>query len=361
MQRVALSIVLAAIEPACGDGGGAYPDAAAAPDAAAPDAAAPDAGPLARGARLIGMDVSPAADDDYDAAIAIAKGLGVDVVSVFLQWDVLEPAPGVYDDTLLSIIDVYYPAADVAVALTLAPINTTQRALPPDLMALAWDDPQMIARFEALIDFVLAELPNVELHALNIGSEMDVMFETDPTQWSAFETLYEAAVARVKARRPTLRMTVEPTYNGMMGPARAAIQSLNASSDAIGVSYYPRTTDVAAAFDALAADYPSRPIVFHQYGFPSSEDAWGSLAAQVEFIEKTFAAWDRHAAQVELIEFTWLHDMNPANVQCVVEYYCWSCPGAPACGSDPACLPEVCVGGEFGAELAGARCPRTDN
>ena len=285
--------------------------------------------PVPKGSRMIGFDVRAAQDGDYDAAMDLAQTAGMEVVGIFLQWDMLETSPGVYDPTLLTIIDSYYPARGVSLDLTLAVINANVKVLPTDLMGRSFDDPVMIDRFRLLLDFVLDRITNVNLHALNIGSEMDVYFGTDTIAWNQFKTFYDAAITHVKARDASIVITVEPTFEGLMGAARDQVIALNENSDAIGVSYYPFVasgdvadpTVVQTDFDAITSAYTSRSIFFFQYGYPTGSLLNSSEARQAEFINETFKAWDRHASRIGLIDFTWLHDTDPAEVAAVAVFY----------------------------------------
>ncbi|MEM8884381.1 MAG: hypothetical protein AAGD14_09945 [Planctomycetota bacterium] len=279
--------------------------------------------------RLLAVDITEASGGDYDTAFGQARDAGMDVVGLFLQWDVLEPTAGALDDTLLKIMNGYYPSTGVQLDLTIAVINANVKTVPPDLQASAFDDPAVIQRFRDLLDFVLDEIPDVRLHALNIGSEMDILFGDDAAQWAAFKTFYDAAVDHLKARDPSLVITVEPTYEGLMGSTSTLMRALNEKSDAIALSYYPRLAngdvappeDVGDDFDALVAAYPDLPIFFLQFGYPSSPLLNSSEAKQAEFVRASFRAWDRHADRIELIDFTWLHDLDPDEVQDVMEFY----------------------------------------
>ena len=79
------------------------------------------------------------------------------------------PAPGVYDDTVLDIANGYYPSRGVSVGLMLRPVSTNSKPVPADLAATAFDDPAMIARFNALLDNVFAHTP--EGTAISLGCE----------------------------------------------------------------------------------------------------------------------------------------------------------------------------------------------
>lgn len=285
-----------------------------------------------KGNRLLGIDVNPANDGNYDAAFQLAKQAGMEHVGLFLQWSTLETAPGVYDDTWLDIASAYYPSQGIKLDLTLVVINTTRKEFPADLMDKPFDDPVVIERFKQLIDHVFAKTASIELGPLNIGSEYDILFGADAKQWQQFQAFYKEIAAHVHSKRPDLKIAVEATFNGMTGAAQAQIQALNQYSDIIGVSYYPLAENgdvkdpsvVFADFDRIVSLYPDQPIYFFQFGYPSSEYIHSSEERQAQFIRAAFQAWDAHADRIILLDFTWLHDKSPQEVKDFEKYYGFS-------------------------------------
>jgi len=308
-----------------------------------------------RGSRLLGLDVNEASDGDFARAFDEARVVGFDSVGLSLDWATLEPGPPagtstpVYDGTLLDLANDCFPASGVAVSLTLRPVVTLARSVPPDLAGLPFDAPQLIARFEALIDFVLDRTPDLTLTSLVIGSEVDLHLGTDPDLQAQYRDFYAAAADHARAawavRRPAeppLRVAVEVTAAALAARStRAYYQALNAESDVVGVSYYPlvdgvvESPEVAARdFASLAGLYPGKVLFFYQLGVPSGYFPGGaypelgsgavavldtSRARQADWVDTVFAAWDRLPDRIGLVRFTWLNDLTPAGVQAVVD------------------------------------------
>ena len=67
--------------------------------------------------------------------------------------------------------------------------------------------------------------------------------------------------------------------------------------------------------------YPSKPIYFYQYGYPSASVCKSSEILQAQFIDETFHAWDSFAKNIRVIDFTWLHDYSPASVKYYSTFY----------------------------------------
>lgn len=286
---------------------------------------------MPRGERMLGIDVVEAEGETYDQAFQFARLAGMQFTSLSLAWDDLEPQPGEYspDPNFLAIANQYYPAQGVPLALTITPIDTNRARLPADLKDAAFDDPEVIARFERLLDYVFSQIPDVELAILAIGNEVDAMLGVDAAAWARYQTFYESTAAYARSLRSGVPVGVKVTMAGLTGERRELAQALNARSDMILVTYYPleagfsvRPSDVVAGdLAALAALFPDRPIGVLEAGYPSSEELGSSQAQQAEFVRQSFRAWDSQAGQIVLLNFTWLTDVPRASVEAWIDYY----------------------------------------
>lgn len=286
---------------------------------------------MPRGDRMLGIDVGEAEGETYDQAFQLARQAGMQFTSLSLAWDDLEPRPGEYsaDPNFLAIANQYYPAQDVPLALTIAPIDTNRTRVPADLREAAFDDPEVIARFERLLDYVFSQIPDVELAVLAIGNEVDATLGADAAGWARYQTFYESTAAYARRLRPGVPVGVKVTMAGLTGESRELARALNARSDMILVTYYPLQADfgvrpadvVPGDLAALTALYPDRPIGVLEAGYPSSEELESSQAQQAEFVRQIIHAWDVQAGQVAMLNFTWLTDVPRASVEAWSEYY----------------------------------------
>ena len=310
MRRFAMLAAIL-ILPACGSGG---------------SDGAP--GPVPRGSRIIGIHVQPPQDNDYNAAIAQAQSFGTSSVPFFATWASLETAPGVFDGALLATVNAYYPPKGLLNSITIAPINTNIVEVPADLAGTAWDHPTMIARFNALQDFIFSQIPAVTLTAYCIGNEVDSTLTSAPAV-AAYKTFYEAARAHALTLRPGLKVGVTLTMNGLIGPSKALYASLNAASDIVAVTYYPLNNDftvkppsqVAVDVDALMLQYPTTPVFMKEIGYPSSATCNSSEELQRQFVVEVFNAWDRYADRIPLLYFFLLSEWSQAQVDQLALYY----------------------------------------
>lgn len=280
----------------------------------------------------LSMDVSTYPQNssvyNYDSCFAVGKNLGMQQLGVFQNWTALETSPNVYNFAILDIANIYYPAYNMLLDLTITPIHTNKLEVPSDLVNTAFNSTVMITRFNKLLDSVKAHMPNVTLSSLVIGSEHDVYMGNNSTSWSNYTVFYNAVIAHAKVLWPGLKVATELTFDGITTYSALA-QTLNTNSDYIGVSYYPLNsnftvkpvTTIPADFATLVALYPSKKLCFYQYGYPSSATCNSSNTMQAQFITQTFLSWDAYAANIRMIDFTWLHDLDPVQVAFWGNYY----------------------------------------
>ena len=69
-------------------------------------------------------------------------------------------------------------------------------------MNVPFDDPQMLERFKALIDAILARSTH-PIRYLSIGNEVDVYLAAHPQEWAAYTTFYDGRGRRmcIRSRR----------------------------------------------------------------------------------------------------------------------------------------------------------------
>lgn len=287
---------------------------------------------------VISVDVSTLPQNgtfNYDSTFSLGMAVGMQQTGLYFNWTTLETAPQTYDFSLPDIANIYYPAFSMPIDLTITPIHTNVLEVPTDLSALPLDDPSIVARFNALLDSLSIHLNQLQLSSLVIGSEMDVYLSNDTVLWNQFINFHSQVTAHAKLLWPTVPVACEATFNGLTGYASGFLQQLNQHTDYIGVSYYPidvafqatPLTTIGSDFNLITTLYPSKPIQFYQYGFPSSPACGSSELLQQQFISETFTQWDLHASEIRMIDFTWMHDLDTAAVNYFLNYYGINDPG----------------------------------
>lgn len=348
-----LTIALIAAVSGCGGGGGS---AQPLPPLPSP----PPTTVVPKGDRVLEIQVSEPANGDFAGAFNLAQSVGMESASLSLDWNgvdigtdntVVPPAPIYANDPatdFLAIANGCYPNSGTKLSLMLRPITTLAKMAPPGFENMAFNDPAMIARFQQFIDHVFAKMPDLEITALAIGSEVD-FYLLDINLQQEYLAFYEqvssyarTSYSQLYPNKPPLTITVEVTHKALLDPGSSSFyQQLNTHSDAIGVSYYPlegglvqNPSIVAADFAAMIALYPGKNLHFFQLGYPSgyySTAAYPEYAAgqvtpsinssdtlQSQFVDAVFEAWDTHAARIDLIGFTWMHDETEADVAATI-------------------------------------------
>lgn len=284
--------------------------------------------PVPKGDRVLGCAITEAQDKNYGGAMAKAKSAGIQVVSLKLNWDDVEKKPGVFKSPWPKIANSYYPAQGIVVSLRVATLDTNRNRIPSDLRDKPLNDPEVIARFNQLLDWVLDEMPDAKLAELSIGNEVDGVLGDDPAKWRQYTEFFNATRKHALQKRPTLKVGVSIMFGGHMKQAKFAA-ALNEQADEIMVSYYPltpafqvRTPEVVHDdFDAICRKYPNRPISFVEAGYPSGSQCGSSPEKQGQFVDQLFAAWDEHPKQIRIVTLVWLHDTSPGAADAFGAYY----------------------------------------
>jgi hypothetical protein len=286
---------------------------------------------IQKGERLLSVDLTWASNSDFGEAFILAKSVGMQVTNLSVQWDELEPTPGHYTspDDLLQNANTFFPTQDIAISLMVGPIDTNNLRLPPDLVGKPFDDPEVIARFERLLDYVFTQIPDLELTSLSIGNEIDGYLGTDKKLWQQYTNFFRETSAYAKTKRSNLVVGSKLGFGGLTGNAHELSSTLIRASDAVMLTYYPLGPDFSVRnpevvnedFAKLVALFPDKPIYILEAGYPSSELLGSSQEKQATFVQTIFRAWDRQAAHIKLVDFLWLHDIAPAIVDELGDYY----------------------------------------
>lgn len=293
--------------------------------------------PLPKGQRLLGIDLSNSANATYDHALLLAKEAGMEFTTLSLAWDAVESAntvhpggntPGAYSSADWGFANDYYPAYQVQLAVNFNPLDTNQNRVPDDLKTLAFNDPNVISRYQQAAEFVLGQLSHVTLVSFTVGNEIDIALATG-AEWSQYTQFVQAVSTSLQSRHPGLPVGVKATFYGHTQTHTAQLQSINQFTDLVMVTYYPMNPDftvrdpqaVANDFSSLVALYPAKPIYVMEAGYQSATTCASSEALQAAFVSCLFAAWDQHADRIPAVNYLWLHDRPETQIEEFSGYY----------------------------------------
>jgi hypothetical protein len=284
------------------------------------------AGIVPKGNRILAMDFSnPAENGDFNTPFNRVRAMGVQSIGMSFDWNQVETAPSTYTDpgNALAIANLVYAADNIQVSLILRPINGNSVNFPSDLSGKTFDDPTVISRFNAMMDFVFTKIPNLTLVNLQIGNEFDFYSGATPTFYAQFKTFLQQTNAHAKSIRSGLKVGFTATFAGMTGAAQSSLATLSAVVDEVGVTYYPLNADytvkdpsvVPTDFQKLVNAFPNIPIYMAEVGYPTGPLCNSSEAQQAAFVSAVFQAWDGQSAHIPYVEFVRLHDWSLATAQ----------------------------------------------
>ena len=247
-----------------------------------------------------------------------------------LFWDRVEASPHAYhlDAGWLKVADRFYPSRGVKVALTIGVLDTLADRRPPDLRSKRFDDPEVISRFNALLDHIAAKAPHMQLASLSIGNEVDGVLRRHPGSWEQYAVFLQKTSAHARALWPGVPVGAKVMFKGAQAyPDR--LRPLWDASDVVMLTYYPLNDDftvhspdvVAKDFDRMVTLAAGKPVYLLEAGYPSGEACDSNEEKQAEFVHQVFRAWDAHADAMPLVLFFALTDLSPAMTQKYQGYY----------------------------------------
>ena len=295
---------------------------------------------LPKGDRTLSWLVDKSENDDLLQAFEFAQAGCIESSHLSITWSDIEPTEGSFDSDILNILntaDYFYTFYSTELELQLAVTNTVIKTVPDDLIDVNYDDPVFITRYKRVLDSVFAHLPTVELSALNIGNESDILFGADASQYTAFKTFLDEVIPYAKTRYFELygrdiKVGTTLTLYGLIDPIQGPLcEIVNDGLDIVSVTYYPLENDftmkpisaIESDFDALVAIYnnPSQPIYFAECGFSSSEICNSSEVRQAQFYSEVFQLWDKHYNQIKYLTIFKSTDWSYEAVEFYGTYY----------------------------------------
>jgi hypothetical protein len=276
---------------------------------------------------LLSIDITTLPGEDYNAPIAIARNAGTSVTSLSLAWDELEPN-GTYapPNDWPAIANASYPAQGFSLTLTFSVIDTTADRRPAHLRGLAWDDPTLRDRFARHLTQVLSLMPDITLHAIAIGNEVDATLTT-ATDIAAFARFLTSARQTAQTLRPGVPVAAKLTAPALL-MERARFAPILDAGDAVFATYYPlnpgflvRPPDAPTTdLPALIAAAMGKPLYLLEAGYPSA-GCTTTPQDQANFFATLMETWAAHKAEIPLISLSWLTEITPEETAASAGYY----------------------------------------
>ncbi len=277
---------------------------------------------------VLSIAITESSGDDFDADVRQVRKTGARATSLTLFWDEADQN-GTYAPEFdwPSIANGYYPGRGLSLIITLSVIDTVTDRRPKDLLKKSWDDPIVIARFNAYLTEILSRMPDTDILAIAVGNEIDGHLRRDK-DWQAYERFFSAARDTIHQTRPNVPVGVTMTWQGMQGNNATRSARLNALTDAALINYYPLDSrfhvlppaDIMAQLDAMIIAANGKPVYLFETGYPS-EGCGSNPALQQAYFQHLLAAWHTRKRDIPLINLVWLHDIPEAKLQDYASYY----------------------------------------
>ncbi|MHC4265837.1 MAG: hypothetical protein ACYSUK_07885 [Planctomycetota bacterium] len=252
---------------------------------------------------------SAAVEEQLNAKWDTAVARGMDIAMVGVDWVALEPQPGIYDKSSLEEPLKACRAKGLQPALLLTTIDSEgYYAMPTEFVdptnddklanGMHIDDPRIVTRYKALLDWVVPMLLKYNGFILSIANEPESIFGGKPQEQQQFVNFLIAAREHTRTITKDLPVTVTLTRAVLTGD----LDNVIAECDVAYFNYYgqgdPFTAPeppsmVSRRIDELLAVAKGRQLLLQETGLPSGyEDKPSSINStpqmQCEFLENLF-------------------------------------------------------------------------
>jgi hypothetical protein len=273
--------------------------------------------------RLFAIGVDEGPNNDFGAALTEAMDMGMNAVQLFLGWSEMEPDSGQYNiaGNFITWAPAFYAGYGLKVVLYINPIHMVDKTVPADLKDKAWDDPEMIARYNALIDSVTGYIGNETVYFV-IGNEVDMAVLADSADYAQYKVFFNATKAHFQSLHPDIPVGVVIQTDALFDDTKTRFAlDLQEAADLLMVTYYGGSLDVFGyidpdtlvnVFDAIVAKANGKEVIFTELGYPSSPVLNSTQEKQADFISNAFAAWEKHKDTIPYVlimkQWEWSRD-----------------------------------------------------
>ena len=257
---------------------------------------------------------SPVVEAELNAKWDTAVARGMDIAMVGVDWVAVEPAPGVYDKAKLEEPLKACQAKGLQPVLLLTTIDSNgYYAMPAEFVdptdyeklanGMRIDDPKIIARYKALLDWVVPMLLKYNGFILSIANEPECIFGGKPEEQQQFVNFLVAIREHTRTITKDLAVTATLTRAVLTGD----LDNVIAECDVAYFNYYGQrdfgqddalrpepTSMVSHRIDELLAVAKGRQLILQETGMSAGyEDKPSTINCtpqiQSEFLENLFA------------------------------------------------------------------------
>ena len=281
---------------------------------------------------LIGLDSNPTATEGYgDQAklnrARMAVEAGVSLMYIHPKWTEVESPAGKLSFTEVDFQTRLAEQHNLPVYVNLRVIDTSQRAIPGPYASWKFSDPRMSDKLKAILRALAPRLKG-RVQWVAIGNESDGYFNTHKNEIADYATLIRNVMGTVRELFPGAAFSVNFTHNAV-GQLEQLYSPLVSQMGFYSFTYYPLNPDftfrdpsvVFADIDAMVSAAKGKPVLFQEFGYPSSGAVSSSEDKQASFVENVFASLRRHRDQIIGANFVWMSDLPESVVNDLGSYY----------------------------------------
>jgi hypothetical protein len=294
--------------------------------------AAPGQGPYPAACTLAGISAiptDPALDYTHRAgALAAAMDLQPRFNVSTIAWDELEPSPGSYSVSRIVDEIKLADANGLSKALNIRTVDSGADRMPADLRGRAWDDPLVISRFAAAVNYLLGRLPS-GVQWLHLAYEVEPYFSARPNAISSFRTFLGMSEAAI---RPKTKASIGIIFGFDATKASNSVFSQLADlSDHIAFDYYDlkaatpysHVSVTAPRFDVptMLAMAGNKQVILTEVGFSTSTASGGGTGLQATFFQNVLDEVRKTRGQIAAVNVWSLNDLTLSLGNSAANYY----------------------------------------
>ena len=179
----------------------------------------------------------PATSDSMAARWQEALNAGMSVGRLQIDWPELEPAPGIFNQTVLEEELAKMKNQGLQTFLLISAYDSDGPVIPPDLQGKDFDDPELIGRFKNLMDWVIPMLIEYDGYLISVINEADNDFAEHPDLYK--EIVIFLSETRDHVHQINNNMAVTATIaEGSLDDGRPGIREIIAESDVACWNFY---------------------------------------------------------------------------------------------------------------------------
>ncbi|HEY3172883.1 MAG TPA: hypothetical protein VGK86_09945 [Thermoanaerobaculia bacterium] len=234
-----------------------------------------------------------ASPEERRKALDLVRRAGVSLFALEVSWPAAEPRPRRYDVASVTRIARLLRQSGALLHLDLPLVNGRLREVPPDLAAVAFDDPKYSVRLGQLLDALGPAL--ADFSTLSLGNEADSYFADKPDDLRKFVRLFDGAVDFLRKKAPRLAVgitTAAPTDTH----APLVEAELHRKSPALFYVYAPFSPGapfthrppetIERDWKAILAGAAGRPVAFTEVSFSSALENGSTPEKQADFVRR---------------------------------------------------------------------------